>query len=69
MKSLIAFAATLLAFSLIAVPVAEAKRLGGGSNLGKQYSTPHATPAQQAKPAGNAAAPPATAASGQCPSC
>ncbi len=66
MKSLIAFAATLLAFSLIAVPVAEAKRLGGGSNLGKQYSTPHATPAQQAKPAGNAASP-ATAAAANAP--
>ena len=62
MKSLFAFAASLLAFSLMAVPVAEAKRLGGGSNLGKQYSTPHSTPAQQAKPAGAAAPAPAAAA-------
>lgn len=66
MKSLIAFAATLLAFSLIAAPVAEAKRLGGGSNLGKQYSTPHTAPAPQAKPAGNAAFP-ATAATANAP--
>jgi predicted lipid-binding transport protein (Tim44 family) len=63
MKSFFAFAAGLLAFSLIAVPVAEAKRLGGGSNLGKQYSTPHSAPAQQAKPAGGAAPAPAAAAS------
>ncbi|MBK8637221.1 MAG: TIM44-like domain-containing protein [Chromatiaceae bacterium] len=63
MKTFFAFAATLLAFSLIAVPVAEAKRLGGGSNLGKQYSTPHSAPAQQAKPAGAAAPASAAAAS------
>ncbi len=67
MKSLFAFAATLLAFSLIAVPVAEAKRLGGGSNLGKQYSTPHSAPAQQAKPAGAATTSPAAASANAAP--
>lgn len=67
MKSLFAFAATLLAFSLIAVPVAEAKRLGGGSNLGKQYSTPHSAPAQQAKPAGAATTSPAAASGNAAP--
>jgi predicted lipid-binding transport protein (Tim44 family) len=66
MKSFFAFAAALLALSLIAVPVAEAKRLGGGSNLGKQYSTPHSAPAQQAKPAG-AAAPASSAAASAAP--
>ncbi len=67
MKSLFAFAATLLAFSLIAVPVAEAKRLGGGSNLGKQYSTPHSAPAQQAKPTGAATTSPAAASANAAP--
>lgn len=67
MKSLFTFAATLLAFSLIAVPVAEAKRLGGGSNLGKQYSTPHSAPAQQAKPAGAATTSPAAASANAAP--
>ncbi len=58
MKILAACTATLLAFSLVAIPVAEAKRLGGGMNLGKQYSTPH-TPSQQIKPLGPTATPPA----------
>lgn len=56
MKILLACTATLLAFSLVAIPVAEAKRLGGGMNLGKQYSTPH-TPSQQIKPLGPTATP------------
>ena len=39
LKNLIGFTLALLTFSIIAMPVAEAKRLGGGTNLGKQYST------------------------------
>jgi predicted lipid-binding transport protein (Tim44 family) len=62
MKSIFAVAATLLAFYLFALPVAEAKRLGGGSSLGKQYSMPRSTPTQQAKPAGPATSQAAAAA-------
>lgn len=61
MKRLFAFAATLLAFSLIAVPVAEAKRLGGGLNLGKQYSAPRSSPTPQIKSPGAAASSPTAA--------
>lgn len=54
MKNLLAFALALLTFTLLAMPVAEAKRLGGGSNLGKQYSTPPAT-ASTAQPRSSSA--------------
>ena len=47
MKNLLALALALLAFSLFAIPIAEAKRLGGGSNLGKQYSPPPASASTQ----------------------
>ena len=40
MKDLLAIVLALLAVTLLTMPSAEAKRLGGGSNLGKQYSTP-----------------------------
>ena len=47
MKNLLALALAILTFSLLAMPIAEAKRLGGGSNLGKQYSSPPASASTQ----------------------
>ena len=47
MKDLLAIVLALLAFTLLTMPSAEAKRLGGGSNLGKQYSTPSASASTQ----------------------
>ena len=47
MKILLALALAILTFSLLAMPIAEAKRLGGGSNLGKQYSSPPASASTQ----------------------
>ena len=47
MKNLIALATVLLTISLMAAPVAEAKRLGGGTNVGKQYTMPKSSSAPQ----------------------
>ena len=62
MKNLLIFAFAFLTVTLLAMPIAEAKRLGGGSNLGKQYSSPPASAStQQARssstPANQASAP------------
>ncbi len=54
MKQIIWFFVGLLGISLLTQGDAEARRMGGGSNVGKQYSVP----AQPARPAGS----PATAA-------
>lgn len=63
MKALYALLAAFLAISLFPLADAEAKRLGGGSNLGKQYQTMprQATPPRQdqAPVAGQRAAAPA----------
>ena len=52
-KSLFAFVFALVAATLITLPEAEAKRFGGGMNLGKQYSMPRSAPrpAQTQQPA------------------
>lgn len=49
LKTLMTAALTLLVAGLLSVPgPAEAKRFGGGGNVGKQYSTPHqTTPSRQ----------------------
>ena len=62
MKNLLIFTFAFLTVTLLAMPIAEAKRLGGGSNLGKQYSSPPASAStQQARsssaPANQASAP------------
>lgn len=60
MKILFAFALSLFAVTLITLPDAEAKRFGGGLNLGKQFkSTPRAAPRQpqQTAPSRSQAAP------------
>jgi predicted lipid-binding transport protein (Tim44 family) len=58
MKTLIAFTLALLAATLVTLPDAEARRFGGGMNLGKQYSMPRtaAPKTQQAAPSGGQAA-------------
>ncbi len=65
-KSLFAFVFALLAATLITLPEAEAKRFGGGMNLGKQYSMPRSAPrpAQTQQPAAASSRPAAPAASG-----
>jgi predicted lipid-binding transport protein (Tim44 family) len=60
MKILFAFALSLFAVTLITLPDAEARRFGGGLNLGKQFkSTPRAAPRQpqQTAPSRSQAAP------------
>ncbi len=51
MKKLVLLLVTLFGVGLFALGDAEARRMGGGSNLGKQYSVP----SQPARPAGPAA--------------
>ena len=47
MKTLFAFLIAFLAVSPFSAPDAEAKRLGGGMSLGKQYSTTRSAPPKQ----------------------
>lgn len=61
MNSLAALVITLITLSLFAPPIAEAKRLGGGGNMGKQYNMPHSAPAQQTRPVSPANMPAAPA--------
>jgi len=67
MKTVLTFVLALLTVSVLAIPDAEAKRMGGGSNLGrqttmpKQAQTPAAAPTQAQRP--GAAAPAASGAS------
>jgi predicted lipid-binding transport protein (Tim44 family) len=58
MKTLIAFTLALLAATLVTLPDAEARRFGGGMNLGKQYGMPRtaAPKTQQAAPSSAQAA-------------
>jgi len=63
-KTLFAFMATLMAAALVMPTDAEAKRLGGGLSLGKQYNMPRsAPPPRQAQRPTNAARPAAAGAS------
>ena len=67
MKTILTFVLALLTVSVLAIPDAEAKRMGGGSNLGrqttmpKQAQAPAAAPTQAQRP--GAAAPAASGAS------
>ncbi len=65
MKTLLTLLLALITVSVLTIPEAEAKRLGGGSNLGRQTTMPRqapaATPAQTQRP--GAAAPAAGGAS------
>ncbi len=65
-KSLFAFVFAFLTATLVTLPEAEAKRFGGGMNLGKQYSMPRSAPrpAQTQQPAAASSRPAAPAASG-----
>lgn len=53
MKNLLAITLALLTLTLLAMPLAEANRLGGGANLGKQYSSPPASASTQQARSGN----------------
>jgi predicted lipid-binding transport protein (Tim44 family) len=61
MKKLLGFLAVMFGFTLIAVDIAEAARIGGGRSAGRQSSsaTNQAAPAQKATPAQQASPTPA----------
>ena len=65
MKTILTFILALLTVSVLAIPDAEAKRMGGGSNLGRQTTMPKQAQAPAAAPAQRpgAAAPAASGAS------
>ena len=51
MKTILTFVLALLTVSVLAIPDAEAKRMGGGSNLGRQTTMPRQAQAPAAAPA------------------
>jgi predicted lipid-binding transport protein (Tim44 family) len=60
MRTLLTLAIVVLAATVVVTPAAEAKRFGGGLNLGKQYSAPRSAPQkplQQTAPSRPPAAP------------
>ena len=63
MKSLLTFALALITVSFLTIPEAEAKRMGGGSSLGRQTTMPKQAqpPAASQAQAGQRAAQPAAA--------
>ena len=44
MKNLLTFALALITVSFLIIPEADAKRMGGGSNLGRQTTMPRQAP-------------------------
>lgn len=50
MKTLLTFLVALITVSFLTIPDAEARRLGGGANLGRQTSMPRQAPAPAASP-------------------
>ena len=66
MKRFLGILAVMFGFTMVAVEIAEAARVGGGRSAGRQSTgaTQQAAPAQKAAPAQQQAAPPAQQASG-----
>jgi predicted lipid-binding transport protein (Tim44 family) len=50
MKTILTFVLALITVSVLNIPDAEAKRMGGGSNLGRQTTMPRQAPAPAAAP-------------------
>lgn len=62
MRKILSIVAVMFGFTMVAIDIAEAARVGGGRSVGRQSSgaTNQAAPAQRAAPAQNASTTPAT---------
>jgi len=61
MKNILTFALALITVAFLSVPSAEAKRMGGGANLGRQTTMPRQAPPPAATPAQTQVQRPSTA--------